>query len=159
MTTPAYPCPHCINGLNYRSLGMPGLFRVLVSGWRYWPRNKAYIIHDKLDVVRMALKPEIVMVVVDGLCPRGGVDDYAHDWAVNGDQSLRSVIPEQHPGIYMAGRFWGPERNQHMVDLGVDYFLGFPESGSKQSGGTWDCIRRAKQVLNEDQYLITSLNV
>lgn len=140
MTGTEYPCPWCVNGLNNRTVGVPGFVRVLVTGWRFWPRKDLSIVHDVLFQVRAYYPPETVIVVVEGMCPRGGVDEYAYQWAEG--LGFSNVLPERHPGIYTAGRFWGPERNSHMVSLGVDVALSFPESGTKQTGGTWDCTRK-----------------
>ena len=41
------------------------------------------------------------------------------------------------------GKAAGPIRNQQMVDLNPDLCIAFP---SKNSRGTWDCVRRAKKA-------------
>lgn len=137
-----YPCPWCINRMNDRTLGAMGTLRVLVSGWRYWPRKEAGRIHTSLERIRETTDQDIVMVVIDGMCPRGGADDYAHEWARSQHPS-RLVMYERHPAIYTGGKLHGPERNTHMVELGLDILLSFPESWTRRTGGTWDCTRKA----------------
>jgi hypothetical protein len=86
------------------------------------------------------------MVVVDGACPYGGVDVYAHEWA-NGGVLMPSVISERHEAPYVNGKIQGPARNSEMVRLGADICLSFPgESFQQQRGGTYDCTMKAMRA-------------
>lgn len=139
-----YNCPHCEQGLNNRTLGDMTLVRILVTGWRFWPRERAHEVGDRIERMWHDLFPLARIVVVDGACEYGGADLYAHEWAVaqNSDQ----VLSERHPAIRIGGRLLGPQRNSHMVDLGFHAALSFPESRSRKTGGTWDCTRKIQAV-------------
>lgn len=140
----AYQCPACTAGLNNFTLGAMNFMRVLVTGWRYWPLAEAHRVHQKLEYIQR-INPDDILVIVEGACHRGGVDQYAYEWAVG--QNSPRVLSERHPATFSSdGRVQGPQRNSHMVSLGVDILLSFPESGTQQTGGTWDCTRKAKQT-------------
>jgi hypothetical protein len=112
--------------------------RILVTGSRDWPDR---------DVVREALVDAIggthPVTLVVGDCPTGAdraATDVWRYWA--------SVHPDWYlpAEVYRAdwrteGKVAGPNRNQRMVDAGVDVCLAFPLDGSR---GTWDCVRRAR---------------
>lgn len=140
-----YQCPHCTQGLNNKTLGAMGYLRVLVSGWRFWPREEISRVHNTLYMIR-GKYPDVTMVVVEGACHRGGADEYAYEWAVANEQN--NVLSERHPATFAPnGQLLGPDRNTHMVNLGFDVLLSFPQFEDKRrSGGTWDCTRKALQV-------------
>lgn len=118
--------------------------RVLVTGWRFWPRQEAFRVHDALVwAVTVFLPFSRHLVVVDGACPYGGVDLYAHEWATGRpDTSSR-----RYPAKVVNGKLLGPQRNAEMVAQGADVCLGFPELEQEQPrGGTWDCIRKARKA-------------
>lgn len=116
-------------------------YRILVTAWRYWPRDAAYVIHDALTEAVFA-DPYVGnhrVIVVDGKCPHGGGDKYAHEWAVEHEPF---TISERHPAkTGPGGRLLGPERNSLMVSLGADVCLSFPGPGSR---GTVDCANKAR---------------
>jgi hypothetical protein len=115
-------------------------YRILVTGWRAWPREAAFVVHQTLfDAVRADPEFGRHVVVVDGECPYGGVDLYAHEWASAHPSHCSS---ERHPAQWtQLGKAAGMARNQLMVDLGADVCLGFPGPGSK---GTVHCMARAR---------------
>lgn len=120
------------------------IVRVLVTGWRFWPQEAAWYIHRQLDLVHQTqIAPVDQMLVIDGECPRGGVDQWAHEWAV---ANLGMEFSERHPAPWrQMGNAAGPQRNQHMVNLGAAMCLAFP--GPVMPGrksGTYDCVDRAK---------------
>lgn len=130
-----------------------GMFRILISGWRFWPKDDAHVITGRLDSFSMVYADQ-PLVIVEGACPKGGVDLYAYEWAVSHPEYGSRIFSERHPGIFSGDKFLGPARNSHMVDLGADYLLSFPESRSKQIGGTWDCTRKA--ISAGYRHIITS---
>jgi hypothetical protein len=108
---------------------------VLVTGWRDWPADCAHVVWDALDSV--LLNSGRPLIVVHGQCPYGGVDLYAHQWAMRCD----GANPEPHPAERDANdRLLGPARNSHMVSLGAELCLAFPGPGSR---GTVDCAQKA----------------
>jgi hypothetical protein len=115
-------------------------YRILVTGWRAWPREAAYVIHQTLfDAVRADPLFGRQVVVVDGACPHGGIDEYAHEWAAAHPGHCTS---ERHPANWrQLGKAAGMIRNQFMVDLGADICLGFPGPSSR---GTIHCMDRAR---------------
>lgn len=139
-----YQCPNCTQGLNNKTLGAMGSIRTLVTGWRWWPREEIHCVHNELHMIR-GKYPNVTMVVVEGACHRGGVDEYAYEWAIANQEN--NVLSERHPATFAYnGQLLGPDRNTHMVNLGLNVLLSFPESqDKKRSGGTWDCTRKALQ--------------
>lgn len=111
--------------------------RILVTGSRNW---------DDRDTIRQALAsawetlgrhPEATLV--HGDCHLGGADRIA-----DGIWRSWGLPVEPHPAERgHDGRILGPERNQHMVDLGADLCLAFPLAGSR---GTRNCMRLARQA-------------
>jgi hypothetical protein len=116
-------------------------YRILVTGWRFWPRDAAYVIHDALAEA-VLVDPHVgkrLVVVVDGWCPRGGVDKWANQWAREHEPLVQW---ERHRAkVGPGGRFMGPERNSLMVNLGADVCLAFPAGSST---GTVDCMKKAR---------------
>jgi hypothetical protein len=113
-------------------------YRVLVTGWRDWPQSGAWFVHQILRECTQQLLGRWPIVVVDGKCPFGGVDQYAYEWA----ESQPLVFPERHPAMRgPRGNILGPARNSYMVSLGADICLAFP---GPQSRGTVDCANKAR---------------
>lgn len=116
----------------------PKEFRVLVTGSRWTTDGDAVLVRAKL---RLACGPALAegrpVVVVEGRCPRGGVDLVAQRWS----EETPGVTNEGHPANWSEyGRQAGMLRNAAMVCLGADVVLAFP---SPDSSGTWDCLKRA----------------
>ena len=123
--------------------GMP--FRILVTGWRDWPREASWKIWEQLDLAVKELAVDADQIIVtEGQCPYGGVDDYAYEWAV-GNQPL--AIPDRCPAKWAQfGKAAGMLRNTEMVAKHPDVCLAFPGPSSR---GTVNCIKQAKaaQIL------------
>lgn len=117
-------------------------YRILVTGWRNWPREASYVIHQTLfDAVRADPFFGRHVIVVDGECPYGGADLFAHEWAMAHPTRCTS---ERHPARWSTlGKAAGMARNQLMVDLGADICLGFPGPNSR---GTAHCMQQARQA-------------
>lgn len=106
--------------------------RVLITGSRWLKRRsviaKAFAKHVFEDDI----------VVVSGACPRGAdamCEEFAHS---------RGYEVERYPADWAEyGKGAGMLRNQEMVDTEPDLCLAFP---TKNSVGTYDCIRRAKKA-------------
>lgn len=115
-------------------------YRILVTGWRFWSADKAWYVHEALSCVAIeALAAGYRhLVVVEGKCPKGGVDEFARDWA----KAQPFADPETHPARWNRyGKAAGPLRNTKMVNLGANICLGFPGLGST---GTIDCMDKAR---------------
>lgn len=136
-------------------------FRLLITGWRFWPRSYAGIIYKHLeDFLENHVQDGQTLVVVDGACPYDGVDTYAHEWAERQKAAGLPVRSERYRAPFSTeGRAAGPRRNQLMVDLGADRYMAFPElpydpayTGPARSG-THDCIRKARAAgIVGDEY-------
>lgn len=116
--------------------------RVIVTGWRAWPRNNSDFIWHELNLLWTRVNTDMgehipagSVVIVHGACPFGGVDLYAEEWA-----RAHRQLWDPHPAESRGGRFLGPERNAKMVALGADLCIGFP---GPKSRGTWDCLEKA----------------
>ncbi len=83
-------------------------YRILVTGWRFWPRAFSWFVDQMLTVAASwPVDAGRKVIVVDGECPRGGVDLYAHEW------TTRELVPRSpgrhrqdrwHPGLYEQGQ-------------------------------------------------------
>jgi hypothetical protein len=115
-----------------------GDFRVLVTGSRNCDEYEAQFVAGTLDrLCSAALANAVRVVIVEGECPKGGVDRAARNWA----EATPGAEVEPHPADWdRHGRAAGPIRNSEMVKSGANWCLGFPSPGSR---GTWDCIRKA----------------
>ena len=130
-------------------------YRVIVSGWRYWPRSHAWVIQASLEMMLLNLISSndddmvINMCVVEGECPYGGVDLFAKNWALSAQQRYRGrdrirVYPEEHPADWISfGKGAGPKRNQKMVDAGANFALVFPHSSSRGTTGCLEMLIKA----------------
>jgi hypothetical protein len=120
-------------------------FRILITGWRYWPADLAWFVEAKLrDFTGARSAYNRPTVLVHGACPvgDGGVDGIAERYITGPYRHL--VTTEPHPADFAGrGAKAGPERNQRMVDLGAGVCLGFPGPDSR---GTWDCLKRAAEA-------------
>jgi hypothetical protein len=114
------------------------IYRILVTGSRVVDEEaKRYVRMKLFDVTRPLTAMGFTVVIVDGECPYGGVDQVAHEWALE----VPEAISERHPADWpRLGAKAGPARNQEMVDAGAKLCLAFP---GRISRGTHDCIRRA----------------
>ena len=125
-------------------------YRILITGWRDWPEDCAYVVEQALFMA--AYEAGRPVVVVHGECPYGGVDLYAQRWAEA--TSYQSTTHEPHPaGRSASGHILGPERNSLMVNLGADVCLAFP---GPESRGTWDCVRKAVDADIPTQFIAWS---
>jgi len=108
--------------------------RVLITGSRDWTDEQA--IRAALANITMWHGAEIV--VVHGACPTGAdaiADRVARDWG-------GGMTVERHPADWNAhGKAAGPLRNKHMVSLGADVCLAFPQGESR---GTRHCMSEAR---------------
>lgn len=115
--------------------------RLLVTGSRDY--------HDRQAVVAVLLglaRTNGPLHVLDGACPKGGLDLLAHEFAV--EQDWRTTRMPADWKRYRRGA--GPIRNQAMVDTGPDLCMGWPDRGSS---GTWDCLNRALKAGIPTYYL------
>jgi hypothetical protein len=111
---------------------------VLVTGARDADIDRhRQIVWDELEEATQSRGTRFV-TVVHGMCPRGGVDLFADQWATDHDWSEA----ERHPADWdrYGKNAAGPIRNSAMVKLGADLCLAFPLAGSS---GTWDCAKKA----------------
>lgn len=125
-------------------MGLP--YRILVTGWRFWPREAAYVVHKTLRYVAgLSLAYAQPVVVREGQCPYGGVDDYAYEWATL--HAAGGVEPDRMPANWTQfGKAAGPLRNQDMVNKGLDICLGFPGPPVRKYSGTVDCMNKAHKA-------------
>lgn len=122
------------------------MYRILVTGWRNWPKEEAQYVWSKLywTIGRYwsangFVTPQVV--VVHGQSPYGGVDLWADQWAWNNRSFARA---EPHPASRgPRGELLGPARNSHMVALGANVCLAFPGPNSR---GTVDCMKKAREA-------------
>lgn len=117
---------------------MTEAYRILVTGSRDTSGDDELYIQSVLHLASakalMAARP---VVVIQGECPAGGVDEVAGLWA----DHVRGVTNEPHPAEWKRlGKSAGMIRNGEMVRAGADICLAFP---GPKSIGTWDCIRKA----------------
>ncbi len=119
--------------------GPYGDLRILVTGARgpLTPEQEDHVRAVLRRTASAALVLGKTVVVVEGRCPKGGVALVAQRWA----EETPGVFDEGHPADWKRyGRGAGMIRNQHMVNLGADICLAFPNARSR---GTWDCLRKA----------------
>lgn len=112
--------------------------RILVTGARTTtPENDQYV----ASVLRFIAAPILAgggqVVVVEGRCPKGGVDRAAQKWA----EATPGVVDKPYPADWSThGKAAGMIRNAEMVAAGADICLAFP---GPDSVGTWDCLKKA----------------
>lgn len=137
-------------------------FIILVTGWRDWPKNRREWVAARLWDIQDNLMPpgHNHIIVRHGMCPYGGVDEYADDWAFEeGKRQAKlgvRIVPERVPADWRQfGRGAGMMRNADMVKRGANICLAFPGPGTKRmtnpppggpttgSSGTVDCGNKA----------------
>lgn len=113
-------------------------FRIIVSGSRDCSDREADYVRNVLYVATFRpLAAGYSVVIVEGRCPKGGVDKVAQDWC----QGLSRIENEGHPAEWdRLGKAAGPVRNEEMAAAGARLCLAFPGPAST---GTHDMIRRA----------------
>lgn len=122
-------------------------FRILVTGWRYWPKEDSGVIDKALHAYAFAALGEgYEVVVVDGQCEYGGADEWAYQWVLKQDTPL--ITPERHPAERdpRTHRILGTQRNLRMVELGADVCLAFPGPNPSPRSGTRHCMKLAMKV-------------
>lgn len=119
-------------------------YRIQVTGWRHWPRTASYVVHAVLaELARDALRTGQPVMVRDGQCPYGGVDDYAYEWS----QYTSGVSGQRVPAQWAEfGQAAGSIRNQAMVNMGADVCAAFPGPPTLKYSGTQDCADRARKA-------------
>lgn len=112
--------------------------RVLVTGTRDTTATQdTFVARTLARVCGEALGNGRPVVIVEGRCPKGGVDRAAQRWA----ESTPGVTDEGHPADWKQyGKRAGMIRNGEMVHAGADICVAFPGPGSI---GTWDCLKKA----------------
>lgn len=129
-----------------------GPVRVLVTGSRDWPEERAWRIGRALTVVSQHLGQRR-MIVVHGACTDRegrlmGADRWADEWAVRGGYEV-----SRHPANWkMYGRAAGPIRNQQMVDTAPELVLAFIRNNSSGASGCLGMARKAKLPWWVDSY-------
>lgn len=109
-------------------------YRILVTGSRDW--HDAGTIDLNLIAVTGRLDAFRKVVVIDGMCPKGGADQLAYEAAVRHGWGTERYPAED----FGSWPLCGPKRNAHLVTLDIDLCLAFPTA---KSVGTWDCVRKA----------------
>lgn len=114
--------------------------RLLITGSRHatWDGHAAEIRH-RMDMAYWMLSQGFNgdwsrehFTVVDGECVHGGVDQIAHQIALEAGWDT-----ERHAASWHADAL---TRNIHMVRQGADLCLAFP---ARTSRGTWHCLTHA----------------
>lgn len=116
-------------------------YRVLVTGTRRADhRHRSFIRHHLLEAIgHIPIGQTDRVVVIHGDAP--GVDLLVDDIVRNDLDLIRlEAYPATNFGSWPA---CGPRRNSHMVSLGADICLAFPDRDSR---GTWDCARKAAEA-------------
>jgi hypothetical protein len=125
---------------------MPKPYRVLVTGSRDWPDERA--VWQALATTVLTNAPaDTPVVVVHGACPRGA-DAHAAAWVRRAQaDGRRPVEEERHPAQWrvngVVDRGAGPRRNAAMVALGADICLAFIRNGSRGASHTADLAEHA----------------
>lgn len=117
---------------------MTEAYRILVTGAREATAEQDDFVVSVLYVAAMPhLQLGREVIIIEGRCPKGGVDRAAERWA----KSAKGVIDEPHPADWNKhGRAAGNIRNTEMVRTGAHICLAFP---GPKSTGTWDCLTKA----------------
>jgi hypothetical protein len=114
----------------------PPPYRVIVTGSRDTTDAEDAFVWGKLDQLRAWLPAGRLLIVVQGVCPYGGVDKAAERWT----RRVDGAENEGHPADFRQGASAGPKRNTKMVQLGAHLVMAFPGPYSR---GTWDCLQKA----------------
>ena len=120
-------------------------YRILVTGTRETTtRQDIYVAKKLARFSRRALLVGKRVIVVEGRCPKGGVDLAAQRWAEVALRRGWNVVNEGHPADWDTyGKRAGNLRNTEMVELGANICLAFP---GPASSGTWDCLIKAAKA-------------
>lgn len=117
--------------------------RVLVTGSRQWPRERAVVVRDAIAAVAGDREPALVTVVHGACQNREGRLLGADRWADLTAERLGYCV-ERYPAAWRElGRAAGMIRNRAMVALGADVCLAFPLG---RSPGTRGCVREAERA-------------
>lgn len=137
-------------------------YRLLVSGWRFYPDSRRAIVVAALDAHLRDVQsrwPGRPVVLVHGAAT--GLDTIAAVWAAR----TPGVTPEPHPADWArcgddcpaephrktnkAGYRYcpgaGPRRNRLMASLGADWLIAFPGPRAGRSG-TRDMVKAAREA-------------
>ena len=112
--------------------------RILITGSRRWT-DAATIKRALLDAIWDLGAPPRNITVVHGDCHLGGADILAAEIAEGVGMTVEPHPAERGP----RGEVLGPKRNAHMVSLGADLCLAFPDPKSR---GTFDCMKKAENA-------------
>ena len=111
--------------------------RLLVTG------SRAYRDREAVAAVLLGLaQTHGPLFVLDGECPVGGLDQLAHDFAVEQGWPTRRMPADWRRYRKGAGRI----RNQAMVDTHPDLCVGWPEDVTMYSSGTVNCLEKAAKA-------------
>lgn len=109
--------------------------RILITGSRHW-NDEPTIKRALMDAIWDLGTLPVNITVVHGACHLGGADTIAAEIAEGFGMKVEAHPAERGP----RGEVLGPKRNAHMVSLGADLCLAFPDAKSR---GTIDCMRKA----------------
>ncbi len=112
-------------------------FRVLVTAGRN--RRDERTVWDDLTAL---LRDHGKLTVVHGACSTGG-DAFAARWCATAYRAGKAVEEVPYPAeLFGAWPSCGPKRNKHMVSLGADEVLAYPDHSDvgRGSPGTYGCI-------------------
>jgi hypothetical protein len=107
--------------------------KVVITGSRDWPIDKAHLIWDALRKLENAHEDDWFwspMELHHGECPFGGADLIAASWAAGADWGVIPHPPEQQIGWAYA------KRNKEMIDLMPDYVVVCYLEGAGNRGTT-----------------------
>lgn len=94
--------------------------RVVITGSRDWPIDKAWHIWEALRKIEKAHEDDwhwTPLVLHHGECPFGGADLIAASWADGAGWQVRAHPPEKREAKYYA------KRNREMIALAPDYVV------------------------------------
>jgi hypothetical protein len=113
--------------------------RALITGTRDDRYPRMWLTGDLMVLYYHCWNRGEKLTLVHGDYPTG-VDSYVRLFA---EGSGGRVEHEPHPADWRQGKYAGPHRNQHMVDLGADLCLAYPWGESR---GTRGCARFASRA-------------
>lgn len=118
--------------------------RVLVTGSRQWPRERAVVVRDVIAAAAGGDRDPGCVTVVHGACQdREGRLLGADRWADLTAERLGYRVERLPADWARFGRGAGMIRNRAMVALGADVCLAFPLGASP---GTRGCLREAERA-------------
>jgi len=125
--------------------------RLLVTASRYLKHEEDYGVVTKglgIAIFDLMQQGATEITVVHGDCPTGG-DAFTTEFINKIERSMRSynliLRLETHPADWSKGKAAGPARNKHMVELGANLAVVFPQKGAPNKGtfGTRTLITEA----------------